>query len=370
MKNRYRHFLQALHYGGVSHVDYRNISPIYNITNYSVWRVICIIEAVLFSALFVNSFIATGLQRFRFLYLGMALFTTIQASIFYRLAKKKRFTFLKLLIYFNSLIIYSFGMLLSLDSAPNELSVAFMVMLVVLPLVILDKPCRLITMTVAVSAIYIVLVHRFKADDIQQTERVNTIVYCLVSCILSTYLVCSRFSGLLEEFRTSQRIYVDALTGLGNELSYLRCVEELNGRIKSGEAPAFAVCMMDLNNVKTTNDTYGHRFGCALIVESGHYIRKHFLTSHCFHVGGDEFIVILEGADYEHREALIKDFDKRMEDYYYTMEGIDLRLVLARGLSTFDAENDMEYKFVFERADALMYENKRYVKQLYGLPQR
>ena len=59
-----------------------------------------------------------------------------------------------------------------------------------------------------------------------------------------------------------------------------------------------------------------------------------------------------------------------MKDYYIEKEDKSLRLILARGISEFDNKKDTRYREVLQRADDLMYKNKRAVKKLYGLPER
>lgn len=74
-------------------------------------------------------------------------------------------------------------------------------------------------------------------------------------------------------------------------------------------------------------------------------------------VGGDEFVVILFGSDYENREKLEQDFVKKVN------ESIGKNKVsLACGISVFDPAHDKNVAVVFERADALMYKNQESMK--------
>jgi len=158
--------------------------------------------------------------------------------------------------------------------------------------------------------------------------------------------------------------FIDYLTGLGNETSYFEEAEKLIERIEK-ENVSYGIVVLDVNNVKTTNDTYGHRFGCHLIVEAGKMLPSIFKTSKLFHVGGDEFIIILEGDDYNNIENIIKTFDEKLRYQKIIFENIELELSVARGY--FKAEPNMSYKEVFQKADDLMYENKREVKKEYNM---
>ena len=176
----------------------------------------------------------------------------------------------------------------------------------------------------------------------------------------------------MSEYRAQERLeqlsYIDELTGLYNERSYINVIEDIDKRIVQGEKVEFIVLMMDVNNLKNTNDTYGHRYGCSLVVRCGQLIPTIFKTSKAFHVGGDEFIVIVTGEDYEQFDERMKELDEKMLYTTYRYEGVDLIFSVARG---FSKRKDREhYKHVLEAADKAMYENKQYLKEKYKMKGR
>ena len=76
-----------------------------------------------------------------------------------------------------------------------------------------------------------------------------------------------------------------------------------------------------------------------------------------FRIGGDEFVAILRGRDYENREALLESFRETINDN--KEKG---NVIVASGLAIYDASTDESYNDVFKRADESMYENKRTLK--------
>lgn len=161
--------------------------------------------------------------------------------------------------------------------------------------------------------------------------------------------------------------YTDQLTGLGNESLYLSRIDEIVKTIDAGKA-RFAVVFMDVNGVKATNDQFGHRFGCHLIVSTGKMLPTIFRTSYLFHLGGDEFVAIVTGDDYDHLNDRIRQFDAFLEYRIIKYEKTDLVLSVARGYSVYQSGD--KYNSVVQRADSDMYRNKRAIKQKYGLPDR
>jgi GGDEF domain-containing protein len=70
-------------------------------------------------------------------------------------------------------------------------------------------------------------------------------------------------------------------------------------------------------------------------------------------------VVVLFGEDYENREALLEDFRNQIEENVKN-ESI---IIVATGMAVYDPEKDDSVTSVFERADDLMYENKRNLKK-------
>lgn len=177
---------------------------------------------------------------------------------------------------------------------------------------------------------------------------------------------------LISEFSAQQKLeemsYIDELTDLLNERSYVNFTEEINNKIDKGEDVKFAIILMDVNNLKATNDKYGHRFGCSLVVRCGHTLPTILPTSKFFHVGGDEFVAVVTGKDFEDFEETMKRFDDTMLYSIVNYEGVDLIFSVARGYSF--KEEGQHYKDVLQIADDKIYENKKYLKEKYNMKGR
>jgi len=159
----------------------------------------------------------------------------------------------------------------------------------------------------------------------------------------------------------------DALTGLGNETAYLRSVVRKEKQIENKTAK-FALTILDLNGLKETNDTYGHRFGCSLIVTTGKLLPSIFPDSEVFHIGGDEFAIISEGNDYEHIKERLETCKQKLE--YTTSQLDNIALVLSVAVGNAVYKNGETYTDTFQRADNNMYKNKKEIKQKYNMINR
>lgn len=163
----------------------------------------------------------------------------------------------------------------------------------------------------------------------------------------------------------SKEAYKDGLTNVGNKTAYNKTVSELNEKIAEGKA-VFAVVMVDLNDLKKVNDDHGHNAGDTYIRGCCHLICDVFKHSPVFRIGGDEFVAILQGKDYDDRmlnaEKLRKAFENFSED---EKKQPWERYSAAVGIAE-NASDDNSYELVFKRADEAMYEAKKEFKEKNG----
>lgn len=155
--------------------------------------------------------------------------------------------------------------------------------------------------------------------------------------------------------------YRDGLTGLRNKTAYDSAMERIEADMELGVAK-YALAMVDLNFLKKINDTYGHEHGNDYLLKLCRMLKEIFRDSSVFRIGGDEFLVLVEDQEYEKRDELFR----RLQDNIAAEQEKDIepweKVSAAVGVAVYDAETDKSAKDVFDRADALMYENKLAMK--------
>ena len=149
----------------------------------------------------------------------------------------------------------------------------------------------------------------------------------------------------------------DPLTGVKSKHAFLLAQKEIDESIGTGTADEFAVAVCDVNGLKVINDTLGHKAGDEYIVSACRMICDIFQHSPVYRTGGDEFVVILRGRDYLIRNELLLALHDRSVDHISTNE-----VVVSGGFSDYRAGEDTCFHDAFERADALMYEEKELLK--------
>ena len=150
----------------------------------------------------------------------------------------------------------------------------------------------------------------------------------------------------------------DSLTGVKNHAAYVHIKEGIVKKLAENPDHRFALAIMDVNNLKKTNDLLGHKAGDALIISAARLMCRVFDHSPVCRIGGDEFIAILENSDYENREELLQLFEQEMEKATYVVGGQEYSLTVALGLCAYDRNRHHTFDELFHETDTAMYENK------------
>lgn len=179
----------------------------------------------------------------------------------------------------------------------------------------------------------------------------------------------NRMGLVLEKFRHSIAIDQinkklldlmrrDPLTGVNNRTAYEEWEKHTDAIIDAGDAGDLAMAMFDANSLKLINDSKGHEEGDAYLIRSCRLVCETFEHSPVYRIGGDEFVAVLTGSDYEYRDELVKAFNSKLSPYSDVLPLPDGYVSVACGLSAFVPGEDRSVADVIKRADEDMYRDK------------
>ena len=174
-----------------------------------------------------------------------------------------------------------------------------------------------------------------------------------------TLMKTRMLKGEQELLRVKNIANADPLTGVKSKHAFAESERLINEEIRAGLINEFAVVICDVNGLKHINDTLGHKAGDEYIRSASNIICKHFANSPVYRIGGDEFAVILTGNDYLKRHEKVDDINRIVEDAIETGD-----VVFSIGISDYVPRKDDNIYTVLERADALMYNRKKQLKQM------
>lgn len=150
----------------------------------------------------------------------------------------------------------------------------------------------------------------------------------------------------------------DPLTHVNNRMAFEDKEKFLQSQINSDPEMQFGIAMFDVNNLKMINDSLGHEAGDAYLLRACHLICQVFKHSPVYRIGGDEFVAVLTGEDYENRDERMKTINDSMSTYSAEMPLPSDYVSIACGLAVYDKNTDAAVTDVAKRADDKMYKDK------------
>ena len=174
----------------------------------------------------------------------------------------------------------------------------------------------------------------------------------------------------LDKLRSARRqvaemdelAHKDSLTGIKNKAAYDETISLLDDKISAGDAE-FCIAMVDVNYLKRVNDTYGHERGNTYLLNASKLICSVFGEEHVYRIGGDEFVVVIEGEKVSLCKYFVEQFKAEMarKNANKLLEPWE-KVSAAVGIAFYESNKDKTADEVFKRADKEMYENKLAMK--------
>jgi len=148
-------------------------------------------------------------------------------------------------------------------------------------------------------------------------------------------------------------IFIDPLTEVNNR-AYLNIIKT---KIKKISGPA-TVLMIDIDNFKEINDTFGHVVGDKVLKKLAQTLRKNVkITDEVIRYGGEEFLIIAYRCDLEEGKILAERLRRKIEDIKFNKRDPKFKITVSIGLSIYEPQEDL--LTAIEKADKAMYKAKQ-----------
>jgi len=149
----------------------------------------------------------------------------------------------------------------------------------------------------------------------------------------------------------------DPLTNVYNRRYMTEFLDNAIARAER-ENHCVSVVMMDLDNFKQFNDTYGHKCGDVILESFANFLVEHTRRGDVIcRYGGEEFVIIMPNATleigYERAEAWRQDFSEATTEY----EGMKFSITFSAGVATFPQHGSIGDS-ILQAADKALYRSK------------
>ena len=155
----------------------------------------------------------------------------------------------------------------------------------------------------------------------------------------------------------SSQARLDHLSKVNNRRSFDEKQKELFASLKDGWSHSLLI--MDIDNFKQVNDTFGHEAGDQLIIKFGNALKASLRNSDFIaRLGGDEFCVLFPYTPLDRAQELAERLRAKMPESVELIPGMTQKPSWSGGLSEYSRE-DKEENEALARADAALLEAKR-----------
>ena len=351
------HFLRKIRnyvcYCGIEKDEYKELKKAAYVSNFEVWRVLHCLMTVVFAVLFVNS-LGVGLMTVnRMFYLIAFVYSAVITFLFFFVLKKHSII-AQLVIYLSISMLLLFGALIT-QNKPEIPATAFIGMLLITPMFMIDKPYFMAIELSAASVIFLVWMHAVKKPDVWVIDLANTILFAFIGIFL--HIIAN--SIRIKEFVLTKKINIqkdmDDLTGLKNKGAVTR---EINGYLTDETTDKGIMFLLDIDHFKAINDTYGHDTGDSVICQFGMFLKNAFVNDEIVgRFGGDEFIIFIKGTD---DPAVAAETAQKVVDgahEHIVLPNKEQKVSVSAGIALYHGV-EKNYSEIFKKADVALYKTK------------
>lgn len=159
---------------------------------------------------------------------------------------------------------------------------------------------------------------------------------------------------------------IDPLTRLYNRRFGLKRLREIIKLAKRKSKPV-AIGMLDIDNFKRINDTYGHLVGDYILRKIAEIVKENIRKNDlAVRFGGEEILIVLYDADKNEAKEVFERIRRLIENYAFTYEGQEIPVTVSIGYHVFypTDKKDVNIEELIDFADKALYKAKSAGKNL------
>ena len=191
-------------------------------------------------------------------------------------------------------------------------------------------------------------------------QLVGEVNFFRVGAILVTLLVTGAFAASFAVLNNRQHEQLlrlatrDPLTGAGNRRAFLSKLSQAIAAFERSRRPSSLV-LFDIDHFKQINDAHGHRAGDEILRRFAQRVESRIrLTDGLYRIGGEEFVVVIDGQGIETAARLAEELRERIEATD-VLPGVSITV----SVGVAEIRERESHEAWLQRADEAMYAAKR-----------
>ena len=332
-----------LFYAGVTKEEYQNVRSDIIKANRRTVMIFSAIAFVLVCTMTVVSFFQAGLEKSRVVYI-MGIAASVLVFLLAYLFVEKHETIHYFAMYICASFFLIYGILIGTVTRPEEQTVTFMVLLLLLPLIFIDRPVRMGAFLAIYVGIFIAAAFQTKAGSVLSVDVTDAVIFGILAFASGTVVTGIKVRSYVLEMKLQQLSEIDQLTGLNNRNCYEWRLDAYPEKCRK----SLCCVYIDVNGLHSLNNTKGHRAGDEMLCSIAKDIKNLFGSRDSYRIGGDEYVVLAVDEEETAVRAKLAELEKTVQGQGYH---------IAMGYE-FQGAEDLDMKSLIAGAEKKMFANK------------
>ncbi len=311
MYDKIRNFLL---FAGVDHTNYHMVLPKIKQTNRLMLTIASGFATVIIFVMLLLSFFVEGVKSNRLVYM-IGFFTILIHFILSTFVAKKHDKLIKPLVYISYSIFYIYGISIGIFTDPDQKTVTFIVMLVLLPMLYIDRPIHSAFLSTCYVVIFIALCLERKTGSVLSNDIIDAIVFGSFGAFINVICSHHKIQGFIQQQELQEISRIDVLTKMNNQNAFKLDLYSMHRRYRH----SLACVYIDVNGLHDLNNDEGHAAGDALLQYVAKQIVKCFGHELTYRCGGDEFVAFCPDMDRERLNETIEYLVSEVEKAGYSI---------------------------------------------------
>lgn len=322
--------------------------------NSSTLKFVSFISLGIFMFLCLESFIINkSLNQLNMIYMFAIVIISLIAFL---IIKKRSHNIVLIGLYISFTIFFLVTIYLSAVVFYNSLGASIVGLLLLIPLVTIDKTWRIDIVTFLFYIIFVITSFIYKDFILAIDDMITCGVFTLIGLILGQYLRKVKLTNIVNQDKFKKLSHTDALTQLYNrrKLENFMCSSDIKSQMTG-------VIMIDIDFFKQYNDTYGHQQGDKCLEEVGaclYRIAKYYHLK-SFRYGGEEFVMTSTNHSFEELYTIANDIKETILEMKLSFaESPYHYITISAGVSELEASQTLDAYDLIDKADKALYSAK------------
>lgn len=305
-------------YGDTDKESYHSIKPKIEESNRITALVFASVATVLIGIMLILSFFQEGFSGSKPVYIFGVIFSLLIVAVSLLSRKVPFLTYAAVYMAISVFLVY--GIAIATLTRPEEQTVTFMVMLIFVPLIFVDRPSRMAISLIFYIVAFIVMALHTKTDPVLSVDITDAVIFGMLAIVAEAVVYRVKIRGYVLENKLHIMSETDQLTGLNNR----NCYEFRLSAYPSLYKRSICCIYIDVNGLHELNNTKGHIAGDEMLQYIADCVKKQFGRKDTYRIGGDEYVAFtldIAPEEVESRISVLKD--EVTERGYHTAIGYE-----------------------------------------------